>query len=115
MSGSETLTPGYVHLRSTNDMSIRDALWECDILTWYRTNGATFDWRGKGWLFFVSSHWEVLGYGKDVSSNLEWAVTCTSFPLKLWITQEHGTEMSDSLLKNVIHACWDRYLHPLNT
>jgi len=40
------------------------------------TNGATFDWRGKGWLFFVSSHWEVLGYGKDEPSNLEWAVTC---------------------------------------
>jgi hypothetical protein len=42
------------------------------------TNGATFDWRGKGWLFFVSSHWEVLGYGKDEKSDLEWAVTCTS-------------------------------------
>jgi hypothetical protein len=42
------------------------------------TNGATFDWKGKGWLFFVSSHWEVLGYGKDEASNLEWAVTCTS-------------------------------------
>lgn len=44
---------------------------------WSRTNGATFDWRGKGWLFFVNSHWEVLGYGKDETANLEWAVTCT--------------------------------------
>jgi len=23
-----------------------------------------WDWRGKGWLFFVSSHWEVLGWGE---------------------------------------------------
>lgn len=24
----------------------------------------TFDWRGKSWLFFVTSHWEVLGWGE---------------------------------------------------
>ncbi|CAK7274328.1 hypothetical protein SEPCBS57363_006109 [Sporothrix epigloea] len=24
----------------------------------------TFDWRGKGWLFFVTSHWEILGWGE---------------------------------------------------
>lgn len=41
-----------------------------------RSNGATFDWKGKGLLFFVHSHWEVLGYGKDVEQGLEWAVTC---------------------------------------
>ncbi|KAI6358995.1 hypothetical protein MCOR25_007188 [Pyricularia grisea] len=23
-----------------------------------------WDWRGKGWLFFVTSHWEVLGWGE---------------------------------------------------
>ncbi|KAK4246946.1 hypothetical protein C7999DRAFT_14976 [Corynascus novoguineensis] len=23
-----------------------------------------WDWRGSGWLFFVSSHWEVLGWGE---------------------------------------------------
>ncbi|KAB5582426.1 hypothetical protein GE09DRAFT_266949 [Coniochaeta sp. 2T2.1] len=23
-----------------------------------------WDWRGKGWLFFVSSHWEILGWGE---------------------------------------------------
>lgn len=39
-------------------------------------NGATFDWRGSGTLFFVSSHWELLGYGTDHAANLEWAVTC---------------------------------------
>ncbi|KJR81285.1 uncharacterized protein SPSK_01262 [Sporothrix schenckii 1099-18] len=24
----------------------------------------TFDWRGKSWLFFVTSHWEILGWGE---------------------------------------------------
>ncbi|ORY33978.1 hypothetical protein BCR39DRAFT_518005 [Naematelia encephala] len=38
-------------------------------------NGATFDWRGKSYLFFVTSHWEILGYGKDDSNGLDWAVT----------------------------------------
>lgn len=42
------------------------------------TNGATFDWRGNGWLVFVTSHWEVLGYGVQVVDGVEveWAVTC---------------------------------------
>ncbi|KAJ2899439.1 hypothetical protein MKZ38_003054 [Zalerion maritima] len=26
---------------------------------------AEWDWRGKSWLFFVSSHWEVLGWGEE--------------------------------------------------
>jgi hypothetical protein len=42
-----------------------------------------WDWRGKGWLFFVSSHWEVLGWGERPLSGGEgkgggverWAVT----------------------------------------
>ncbi|KAL2883397.1 hypothetical protein SGCOL_001079 [Colletotrichum sp. CLE4] len=25
---------------------------------------SVWDWRGKGWLFFVGSHWEVLGWGE---------------------------------------------------
>jgi hypothetical protein len=25
---------------------------------------SVWDWRGSGWLFFVSSHWEVLGWGE---------------------------------------------------
>ncbi|WVQ99434.1 hypothetical protein IAU59_006569 [Kwoniella sp. CBS 9459] len=39
------------------------------------SNGATFDWKGSSYLFFVHSHWEVLGYGKDEINGLEWAVT----------------------------------------
>nr|ODN97581.1 hypothetical protein L204_02999 [Cryptococcus depauperatus CBS 7855] len=46
-----------------------------------RYNGATFDWKGAGLLFFVHSHWEVLGYGKDEEHGLEWAVTCMSLSI----------------------------------
>ncbi|KAM0428940.1 hypothetical protein ACHAPT_006743 [Fusarium lateritium] len=37
-----------------------------------------WDWRGKGWLFFVGSHWEVLGWGEAVTADgvrEKWAVT----------------------------------------
>lgn len=40
---------------------------------------ASWDWRGKGWLFFVSSHWEVMAWGESrrtEDGELErWAVT----------------------------------------
>ncbi|KAK3490360.1 uncharacterized protein B0T23DRAFT_396539 [Neurospora hispaniola] len=40
----------------------------------------SWDWRGSGWLFFVSSHWEVLGWGErknEETGEVEerWAVT----------------------------------------
>ncbi|RXK35024.1 hypothetical protein M231_07727 [Tremella mesenterica] len=60
--------------RSAADGSKPSTVKGREILTPH-TNGATFDWRGKGLLFFVSSHWEVLGYGKDEESSLQWAVT----------------------------------------
>ena len=28
------------------------------------TAGGVWDWRGKSWLFFVTSHWEILGWGE---------------------------------------------------
>lgn len=37
-----------------------------------------WDWRGKGWLFFVSSHWELLGWGESTTAEGKrerWAVT----------------------------------------
>jgi hypothetical protein len=40
--------------------------------------GASWDWRGKGWLFFVSSHWEVVAWGESRREDGEverWAVT----------------------------------------
>jgi hypothetical protein len=33
-----------------------------------------WNWKGNGWLFFVSSHWEVLGYG-DGEGGEQWVVT----------------------------------------
>ncbi|KAH6613419.1 hypothetical protein F5144DRAFT_634011 [Chaetomium tenue] len=29
-------------------------------------DAGVWDWRGSGWLFFVGSHWEVLGWGERV-------------------------------------------------
>ncbi|EPE07569.1 histidinolphosphatase-like protein [Ophiostoma piceae UAMH 11346] len=40
--------------------------------------GVGFDWRGKGWLFFVTSHWEILGWGERPLADGQverWAVT----------------------------------------
>lgn len=34
-----------------------------------------FDWRGKGWLKIVSSHWEILGWGDDHDEATQWMVT----------------------------------------
>lgn len=37
-----------------------------------------WDWRGKGWLLFVGSHWEILGWGEATTADgvkEKWAVT----------------------------------------
>lgn len=42
------------------------------------TGAGGWDWRGKGWLFFVGSHWEVLGWGEETTAEgarERWAVT----------------------------------------
>ncbi|XWX01631.1 hypothetical protein V2A60_009659 [Cordyceps javanica] len=42
------------------------------------SSSSGWDWRGKGWLFFVSSHWEVLGWGEATGADgtsERWAVT----------------------------------------
>lgn len=38
---------------------------------------SVWDWRGKGFLFWVTSHWEVLGWGERVVNGKaeKWAVT----------------------------------------
>ncbi|KAK0634868.1 hypothetical protein B0T17DRAFT_20416 [Bombardia bombarda] len=39
---------------------------------------SVWDWRGKGWMFVLSSHWEVLGWGERPLSDGQterWAVT----------------------------------------
>ncbi|POR31751.1 Uncharacterized protein TPAR_08058 [Tolypocladium paradoxum] len=40
--------------------------------------GGGWDWRGRGWLFFVGSHWELLGWGEEATADggrERWAVT----------------------------------------
>ena len=37
-----------------------------------------WDWKGKGWLFFVGSHWEVMGWGEEQTADGKtehWVVT----------------------------------------
>lgn len=41
-------------------------------------DGCSWDWRGRGWLFFVTSHWEILGWGEATTQagrTERWAVT----------------------------------------
>jgi hypothetical protein len=87
------------------------------VLSYLSANGATFDWRGASYLFFVTSHWEVLGYGTDESKGLDWAVTCE--PLYYHPSPrgpcvhlvEVSAEILLSLFENPIHPRRYRYLH----
>ncbi|MCJ1270049.1 hypothetical protein MMC22_009943 [Lobaria immixta] len=38
-----------------------------------QTDPCAWTWRGKGWLKFVSSHWEILGHG-EVGESGQWMV-----------------------------------------
>ncbi|KAJ4215455.1 hypothetical protein NW759_009873 [Fusarium solani] len=43
-----------------------------------QASSSGWDWRGKGWLFFVGSHWEILGWGEATTADgvkEKWAVT----------------------------------------
>ncbi|WRT66405.1 uncharacterized protein IL334_003361 [Kwoniella shivajii] len=60
--------------QSASDNSKPSSVKGVDTLT-PGSNAATFDWKGSSYLFFVHSHWEVLGYGTDQVNGLEWAVT----------------------------------------
>ncbi|KAK0741641.1 hypothetical protein B0T21DRAFT_359821 [Apiosordaria backusii] len=35
----------------------------------------SWDWRGSGLLFFVTSHWEILGFGEVPETGEKWVVT----------------------------------------
>ncbi|KAK4670947.1 hypothetical protein QC764_605200 [Podospora pseudoanserina] len=35
----------------------------------------SWDWRGSSFLFFVTSHWEILGYGEVPETGERWVVT----------------------------------------
>ncbi|KJZ80198.1 hypothetical protein HIM_00048 [Hirsutella minnesotensis 3608] len=63
-----------VEYEPTNKTGVRKTVEGID--TQATTNG--WDWRGKGLLFFVSSHWEILGWGEETTeagSSEKWAVT----------------------------------------
>ncbi|KAL1411531.1 hypothetical protein Q8F55_002492 [Vanrija albida] len=74
------------------------------------TNGATFDWRGNGWLVLITSHWEVLGYGVETvdGAEVEWAVTSfsktlfTPAGLDLYLRAKTDTPVSAEVRKAVI-------------
>ena len=42
--------------------------------TYSATAFSAWDWRGKGWLKMISSHWEMIGHG-EIEGGLQWAVT----------------------------------------
>ncbi|KAK0673486.1 hypothetical protein QBC41DRAFT_214832 [Cercophora samala] len=39
------------------------------------TSLTAWDWRGSGFLFFVTSHWEILGHGEVPETGERWVVT----------------------------------------
>ncbi|KAK4179986.1 hypothetical protein QBC36DRAFT_321180 [Triangularia setosa] len=39
------------------------------------TSLTSWDWRGSGLLFFVTSHWEILGFGEVPETGERWVVT----------------------------------------
>lgn len=66
------------------------------------TNGATFNWRGKGWLMIASSHWQFLGYDR-VNLEPEWAVTCP-YPYVFRSLDVANLRRPFRFLKDTIHA-----------
>lgn len=72
------------------------------------TDTGTWDWRGKGLLGFVTSHWEVLGWGeREVDGQLQrWAITWfaptlfTKEGVDLYSDQKGGMskELADELI-----------------
>lgn len=74
------------------------------------TDTGTWDWRGKGLLGFVTSHWEVLGWGeREVDGQMQrWAITWfaptlfTKEGVDLYSDQKGG--MSKELASELITA-----------
>jgi hypothetical protein len=42
--------------------------------TYSASTPGAWDWRGKGWLKLITSHWQILGYGELEGRN-QWVVT----------------------------------------
>ncbi|KAK3387539.1 hypothetical protein B0H63DRAFT_470265 [Podospora didyma] len=74
-------------------------------------DSSVWDWRGKGWLFFVGSHWEVLGCGEHTrndGSTERWVVTWfkatvfTKEGLDIYSDRKEGA--SEELVEGILAA-----------
>jgi len=73
------------------------------------SGGGEWDWRGKGWLSFVTSHWEILGWGEDPVTKECWVVTWfaptlfTKEGVDVYCSRLEGFR-NEELVKGVIEA-----------
>lgn len=76
-----------------------------------QASDGSWDWRGKGWLFFVSSHWELLAWGEGTTADgkpEKWAVTWfaptvfTKEGLDIYSNQREG--LSEETYKRIDEA-----------
>jgi hypothetical protein len=71
---------------------------------------SVWDWRGKGWLAFVTSHWEVLGWGeRERDGRVErWVVTWfapTLFTKEgVDVYSDHPSGGSNELIHDIMNA-----------
>lgn len=74
-------------------------------------DGGGWDWRGNGWLFFVGSHWEILGWGEATTADgsvERWAVTWfaptvfTKEGLDIYCDRREG--LSETTYQGVVEA-----------
>ena len=70
-------------------------------------NQGAWDWRGKGWLMIVSSHWECLGFGHAQDNN-RWIVAYfakTLFtPAGIDIYTRHKEGLPQSTIDEILKA-----------
>ncbi len=74
-------------------------------------DSSVWTWRGKGWMFFLSSHWEILGWGERTLEDgrierwlVTWfaATTFTKEGLDILSDRKEGT--SEGTVKEVLAA-----------
>jgi hypothetical protein len=65
--------------------------------------GWGYAWRGRGWLMIASTHWELLGWGRDKETGRDWAVTY--FGKTLFTPAGIDVYCKDK--EGVSGACWE--------
>ncbi|KAK4184718.1 hypothetical protein QBC35DRAFT_476996 [Podospora australis] len=73
-SGDTTKVSDLVEYETLSGSSLKNVKGVDTVSPLERNTGA-WDWRGSGLLFFVSSHWEVLGWGTHEETGEKWVVT----------------------------------------